>query len=45
VMTSSNPHEFCQKICELKKQNNVIFIIQDESIFHAKDGILKEWID
>lgn len=38
--------QFYEKISELEKEgSNVIFIAQDESIYHAKDRITKEWID
>jgi hypothetical protein len=37
--------EFCQKISELEKMSDIVFIAQDESVYHAKDGISKEWID
>jgi len=37
--------KFTEKVMELAKDENVVFVAQDESVYHAKDGIRRGWGD
>ena len=37
--------QFCDLMMELFADEKVIFVAQDESIYHSKDGVKKKWIE